>query len=251
MIRLSVNVNKFATLRNSRTAQSGSEARGVPSVVRAAQTCIDAGATGITVHARPDARHITFTDVRELATLLTPLRERVEYNIEGDPRPDLVDLVVALRPHQFTIVPVRPGEITSQAGWPADTDPAPLRQIIARMHAIGVRVSMFVDPEPEPIAWVAQLGADRIELFTEPFAIAFAQGRGAQSLPVYVEAAKRAHALGLGINAGHDLDTENLVLFREVPHLAEVSIGHALVADAVFDGLAPTVARYVQALVPA
>jgi pyridoxine 5-phosphate synthase len=248
-IRLSVNVNKVATLRNSRTPQEpGAPAAGFPSVIEAARVCIEAGAHGITVHPRPDARHITLADVRELHALLLPHRTSVEYNIEGDPRDDLVELVVELRPHQFTIVPVRPGEVTSQAGWPADTPIAPLRRLIDRVQKVGVRTSVFVDPEGDPIRWAADLGADRVELFTEPFARAFAEGEGRRSFDTYVKAAELARALGMGVNAGHDLDHRNLVLFRELPYLDEVSIGHAIFGEAVFDGLATVVKRYLAAL---
>ncbi len=250
MIRLSVNVNKVATLRNSRTAQPQDRALGVPEVTAAARVCIEAGAPGITVHPRPDARHITRADVRDLARLLAPRRDTVEYNIEGDPRPDLVELVEEVRPHQFTLVPVRPGEITSQAGWPPDTPTGPLRALIERMQAAGTRVSVFVDPAPEPIAWAAELGARRIELFTEPFAREFAAGpdRAKASFEHYARCAEQAHVYGLGINAGHDLDLENLVMFRELPYLDEVSIGHAIVARAVFDGLANVVGAYLDVL---
>jgi len=174
VIALSVNVNKVATLRNSRGGA-------VPSVLEAAQVAIDAGAQGITVHPRADARHITFRDVRELADLLAPLRGRVEYNIEGDPRPELMDLVVATRPDQCTLVPVREGEITSQAGWPPDTPRDRMREVIDRLKAAGIRVSVFVDPEPDAIEWAAGIGADRVELYTEPFARAFRQGEAAAS----------------------------------------------------------------------
>ncbi|MBV1861607.1 MAG: pyridoxine 5'-phosphate synthase [Nannocystaceae bacterium] len=250
MVRLSVNVNKIATLRNSRSAQSGLRSTGYPSVVQATRICVEAGATGITVHPRPDARHITLTDVREVAAFLAPMRDRVEYNIEGDPRPELMDLVTEIRPHQVTLVPVRPGEITSQAGWAVETPPAPMRALIERMHAVGVRVSVFVDPLPAPIDWAADLGADRIELFTEPFAQAFArnEAEGRESFETYVAAAEHAHARGLGINAGHDLDADNLPMFGGLPHLDEVSIGHAIVGDAVFEGLAPVIRRYLDVL---
>ncbi|MGH1340564.1 MAG: pyridoxine 5'-phosphate synthase [Nannocystales bacterium] len=250
MVRLSVNVNKIATLRNSRSAQSGDRSTGYPSVVEATRVCVEAGATGITVHPRPDARHITLTDVREIAAFLAPMRDRVEYNIEGDPRPELMDLVSEVRPHQVTLVPVRPGEITSQAGWAVATPVEPMRALIERMHASGVRVSVFVDPHPAPIDWAADLGADRIELFTEPFAQAFARGEaeGRASFETYAAAAEHAHARGLGINAGHDLDVHNLRLFGALPHLDEVSIGHAIVGDAVFEGLAPVVRRYLDVL---
>lgn len=246
MARLSVNVNKVATLRNSRTAQTPGP-RGVPSVRRAAEVCIASGAPGITVHPRGDARHITLADVDDLAELLKA-HPGVEFNIEGDPRPDLIESVLAVAPDQLTLVPVRPGEITSQAGWGPQTDPGPLRELVARVHARGTRVSIFVDPEPAPIEWAATLGADRVELFTEPFALAFREGRGATSFERYAAAARVAHEHGLGVNAGHDLDLDNLVLFRELPHLDEVSIGHALMAEALFDGLAPTVRRYLDVL---
>lgn len=250
MVRLSVNLNKIATVRNSRTAQTGARSIGSPSVVDGARVCIEAGATGITVHPRPDARHITLTDVRELAAFLEPYRDQVEFNIEGDPRPELMDLVAEVRPHQATLVPVRPGEITSQAGWPADTPAGPMRALIERMHAVNVRVSVFVDPELAPIDWAADLGADRVELFTEPFAQAFArsEAEGRRSFETYVKAAEHAHARGLGLNAGHDLDADNLRLFGGLPHLDEVSIGHAIVGEAIFEGLAPVVRKYLDVL---
>lgn len=250
MIRLSVNVNKVATLRNARGGA-------VPSVSEAVAVCLDAGVRGITVHPRADERHITRQDVAVLAEQLgtasrppvfpNPDDEAVEFNIEGDPRADFVDLVVAARPHQCTLVPVAPGEVTSQAGWPASTSPERLTAVIARLHAEGVRVSLFVDPEEAPIRWARRLGADRVELYTEPFAKAFASGRGPgrASLETYAAAATLAHQLGLGVNAGHDLDLENLVLFREVPHLDEVSIGHALISHALYVGLDRAVRDYL------
>jgi pyridoxine 5-phosphate synthase len=243
MINLSVNVNKVATVRNSR-------GRTIPSVVEAAKVCIDAGVQGITVHPRADARHITFADVRELATLLAPYRGRVEFNIEGDPRPDLLALVREVQPDQCTLVPVAPGEITSQAGWPATTPIDELRQVVGDLQSYRVRVSMFVDPEPAPIDWAANLGADRVELYTEPFARAFESGGDllARSVEKYTAAAQRAHERGLGINAGHDLDLHNLPTFRRVPYVEEVSIGHALISRAIFAGLAPTVREYLAVL---
>jgi pyridoxine 5-phosphate synthase len=248
MIRLSVNVNKIATLRNAR---GGS----VPSVERAVMTCLDAGAPGITVHPRADERHIRRTDVYAIAALIAGRRRAgltgVEYNIEGDPRPDLVDLVLDVRPDQCTLVPVRPGEITSQAGWALDTDPALIERIVARLKASGIRVSLFVEADEQAVGWAAARGADRVELYTEPFARAFAAGPepGRESFARYVGAANRAHQLGLGVNAGHDLDLENLTLFRHLPHLDEVSIGHALVSDAVWMGLSAAVQAYRAALV--
>lgn len=249
MVRLSVNVNKVATLRNSRHDQ-GQGTTGRPSVCRATAHCIDAGARGITVHPRPDARHITFADARDVAALLEPMRGDVEFNIEGDPRPDLVDLVLELRPDQFTLVPVRDRELTSQAGWPAATPREPLVEIIDRMQSQGTRVSVFVDPEESAIRWAASLGARRVELFTEPYARAWDRGpsEARESFGVYVRAANLAHELGMGVNAGHDLDEQNLELFSVLPHLDEVSIGHAIMAEALFDGLTRVVRRYLALL---
>jgi pyridoxine 5-phosphate synthase len=244
MVRLSVNVNKVATLRNARGGD-------VPDLIAAVRTIVGAGCRGITVHPRADERHIRRADAIAIARELEPLRDVVEYNIEGDPRPDLVDMVCELRPHQCTLVPVRPGEITSQAGWPADMareQNEALAATILRIQAAGVRVSLFVDPEEAPIRWAAALGAERIELYTEPFAVAFAAGEGAASCARYAAAAQLAHSLGLGINAGHDLDLDNLVLFRGLPHLDEVSIGHALISRALFVGLDTVVREYLDLL---
>ena len=243
MIRLSVNVNKVATIRNSRGG-------GVPSVLDAARVCIEAGAPGVTVHPRADARHITEADVRELSALLRDLGSRTEFNIEGDPRPDLTALVLEVRPTQCTLVPVRPGEITSQAGWPADTPQTALAALVSDLRKAGVRVSLFVDAEDAPIRWARDVGADRIELYTEPFARAFERGGAAAdaSFRTYAAAAELAYTLGLGVNAGHDLDLSNLVLFRTLPHLDEVSIGHALISHAVFVGLDRSVREYLSVL---
>ena len=240
MVRLSVNVNKIATVRNSRGGT-------VPSVTEAVRVCLGAGTPGITVHPRADARHITADDVREVAEMLAPLKGKVEFNIEGDPRPDLLALVREVRPDQCTLVPVRPGEITSQAGWSASTPRAELARTIADLKANGVRVSVFVDPLLAPVKWAAEVGADRIELYTEPYARAFERGPDAAhaSFGEYAEAANLAHALGMGVNAGHDLDLENLVIFRRLPYLDEVSIGHALISHALFVGLAQAVREYL------
>jgi pyridoxine 5-phosphate synthase len=243
MISLSVNVNKIATVRNSRGGN-------VPSVIEAVRECVVAGAPGITVHPRADERHITRNDVRELAALLRPLAGRVEFNIEGDPRPDLLALVHEVRPDQCTLVPVRPGEITSQAGWPPDTPRDAMSAIVRALHDDGIRVSLFVDPEPAPIRWAAAVGADRVELYTEPYARAFESGATAaqESFAGYARAADLAASLNLGVNAGHDLDLHNLVLFRSLPHLAEVSIGHALISRALFVGLKQVVGEYLAVL---
>lgn len=241
MVRLSVNVNKVATLRNSRGGA-------VPSVVEAVRVCVEAGAPGITVHPRADQRHIRPGDVYEVADALAPVRDRVEYNIEGDPRPDLIEMVEAVRPDQCTLVPVRPGELTSEAGWPTDTPKAALAEIIQRFRDCGVRVSVFVDPEPSAIDWAAELGADRVELYTEPYARAFERG-GAElnaALERYRTAAERAASNGLGVNAGHDLDLANLPTFLSLAPIDEVSIGHALMARALFAGLGPVVTEYLR-----
>jgi pyridoxine 5-phosphate synthase len=238
--KLSVNVNKVATLRNSR---GGSD----PDVLEAVATCVAAGAPGITVHPRADARHIKTSDVYGIAELLKRSPE-IEFNIEGDPRPDLLELVLKVRPAQCTLVPVRPGEVTSQAGWPADTAVGELASIVGGIKKIGVRVSLFIDPGPDAVKWAAAVGGDRVELYTEPFARAFETGRGDASLKTYAEAAELAHSLGLGVNAGHDLDLKNLSLFRLLPHLQEVSIGHALVSHALYVGLERSVRDYLHAL---
>jgi pyridoxine 5-phosphate synthase len=243
-INLSVNVNKVATLRNSR---GGSE----PSVLDAVRVCVGAGAPGITVHPRADQRHITPADVRAIASQLGKLGSfprHIEYNLEGDPRPDFLDLVAEVRPTQCTVVPVKPGEITSQAGWPAATPGATIEKIAGDLKRLGVRVSLFVDPVPDAVRWAADRGGDRVELYTEPFARAFAAGSGEASFKSYVAAAELAHSLGLGVNAGHDLDLHNLPLFRRLPHLAEVSIGHALVSHALFVGLQRSVRDYLDVL---
>jgi len=243
MVQLSVNVNKVATLRNSRGGR-------VPSVLAAVRVCVDAGTPGITVHPRADARHITRTDVFEVAALLRSLDRHVEYNIEGDPRPDLIAMVMEVKPTQCTLVPVRPGEITSQAGWSSSTPRAPMISTVRLLRDGGVRVSLFVDPEEEPIRWAADMGADRVELYTEPFARAFELGPQAaqESYAVYSRAAELASSLGMGVNAGHDLDLQNLKMFRSLPHLAEVSIGHALVSHALFVGLDRSVREYLNVL---
>ena len=242
-VKLSVNVNKVATVRNSR---GGS----IPSVIEAVRTCIDAGAPGITVHPRADERHITTADVHEIAGELAPLKGRVEFNIEGDPRPGFLDLVLAVKPDQCTLVPVKPGEITSEAGWPADTPADALAGIVGALKANGVRVSLFVDPEPAAIEWARTMGADRVELYTEPFARAFERGPAAASASFakYAAASNLAFDLGVGVNAGHDLDLKNLTLFKTLPHLDEVSIGHALISRAIFVGLGRVVKEYLAAL---
>ena len=243
MVKLSVNVNKVATLRNSRGGR-------VPSVLDAVRVCIDAGAPGITVHPRGDRRHITPEDVRAIARVLRDRHPGIEFNIEGDPRRELLDLVDEVQPDQCTLVPVAPGEITSQAGWQPGAATRDLPQVIERLRSRGVRVSVFVDAQPDPIRWAASAGADRVELYTEPFARAFEIGAdtGAESFAQYVECARLAHDVGLGVNAGHDLDLANLVRFRTLPFLDEVSIGHAIVSRALFVGLSTVVREYLRVL---
>ena len=243
MIHLSVNVNKVATIRNSRGGT-------VPSVLDAVDVCVDAGAPGITVHPRADERHITRADVHAIALRLRERAPGVEYNIEGDPRPDLVELVEAVKPTQCTLVPVAPGEVTSQAGWRPGAQRERLPAVIARLRGLGIRVSVFVDAAADPIQWAASAGADRVELYTEPFARAFERG-GPDLDGVFdrfASAAQLAHQLGLGVNAGHDLDLHNLPRFRTLPFLAEVSIGHAIVSRALFVGLATVVREYLDVL---
>ena len=244
MINLSVNVNKVATLRNSRGGH-------IPSVLRAVDTRTAAGAPGITVHPRHDERHIRPDDVREISALLKARTGRhVEFNIEGDPIPSLLDLVVSVKPDQCTLVPVTPGEITSHAGWSPETSIDRLGGIVARLKGAGIRVSVFVDPEPAPVRWAAKVGADRVELYTEPFARAYAESEdaGRRSFERYEAAAIVAHECGLGINAGHDLDLDNLRLFKTLPHLDEVSIGHALISHALWVGLDRAVRDYLDAV---
>ena len=243
MIRLSVNVNKVATLRNSRGGK-------VPSVLEAVGVCVSAGAPGITVHPRADRRHITPDDVRGIAATLRKQPRRVEFNIEGDPRPELLALVDEVRPEQCTLVPVIPGEITSHAGWMPGVNTDGLAEVVESLRARGIRVSLFVDPRPEPIRWAASVGADRIELYTEPFARAYEAGEdaGRTSFAVFADAAKLARSLGVGVNAGHDLDLDNLRTFRALPHLDEVSIGHAIISRAVFAGLHTVVREYLDVL---
>lgn len=216
-------------------------------MLEAVRACIRAGTPGITVHPRTDRRHITTQDVYQIAEFLKS-SAHVEYNIEGDPRPDLLDIVLKVRPSQCTLVPVKAGEITSQAGWPSDTPVDELSRVVTGMKKLGIRVCLFVDPVSEAVRWAAAIGADRVELYTEPFARAFESREGQKSFETYAEAAELAHSLGLGVNAGHDLDLENLRLFRTLPHLAEVSIGHALISHALYVGLERSVRDYLNAL---
>jgi pyridoxine 5-phosphate synthase len=244
--QLSVNVNKVALVRNTRHL-------GIPSVLRAAELCLQAGAHGITVHPRPDERHIRAADVHELATLLRDWPGR-EYNIEGNPTQNLMGFIRATRPQQCTFVPDSEEQFTSDHGWDlADAGVRErLRPLVAEARALGVRVSLFMDPIPALMAHARALGADRVELYTEPYAAAWASGDPAArraELARYAAAAQAALAVGLGVNAGHDLNRHNLTPFlRAVPGVAEVSIGHALIADALELGYVATVAAYLDCL---
>jgi len=241
MTRLSVNLNKIALLRNARTL-------GIPSVTRAATIALDAGCHGITVHPRPDARHIRIDDVRELAALLKS-RPAAEFNIEGNPFEGLVAIAREVMPQQCTLVPDEPGAVTSDHGWDIDRDGARLRPLVAELKAAGIRVSLFMDPVPAAMVAVRDLGADRIELYTEPYARAFGSAGERAEVEKYAAAARAAQQAGLGINAGHDLNQQNLPRFLSgVPGVLEVSIGHALVADALEAGLAATVRGYLAAI---
>jgi pyridoxine 5-phosphate synthase len=241
MTRLSVNLNKIALLRNSR-------ALGIPSVTRAATIALDAGAYGITVHPRPDARHIRSDDVHELSALLKN-RADAEFNIEGNPFEGLVEIARAVRPQQCTLVPDDPAAVTSDHGWDVARDGQRLAPLIAELKSLGIRVSMFMDPLPDAMTAVRALGADRVELYTEPYARAFGTAHEDASLAEYAGAARAAQRAGLGVNAGHDLNQQNLPRFLSaVADVLEVSIGHALIADAIEAGLAPTVRNYLGAI---
>jgi pyridoxine 5-phosphate synthase len=240
MTKLSVNLNKVALLRNSRTI-------GIPSVIRAAELCIEGGAQGITVHPRPDERHIRRSDVRELAVLLREHPD-IEYNIEGNPFPEFMDLVAEVRPHQVTLVPDAPGAVTSDHGWQLAESAERLEPLIAQLARGGARVILFMDVTSDEWALAKGLGADRVELYTEPYAAAHARGDASAALAQCIAASEGATRAGLGVNAGHDLNLRNLPDFRRVPNVLEVSIGHALIADALERGLPATVRAYLDAL---
>lgn len=237
MVRLSVNINKVATLRNARGGN-------VPDVVKVALDCERFGAQGITVHPRPDERHIRRLDVAELKKVIS-----TEFNIEGNPTRDFIDLVVKTVPAQVTLVPDDPGQLTSDHGWDTIKHKDRLKEIIAEFHRNGIRTSIFVDPETEMVKHAMQTGTDRIELYTESYAREYSSGREAAIRP-FIEAAKTAANVGLGLNAGHDLNLDNLAFFaRNIPGLLEVSIGHALICDALYFGLENTIQMYRRALI--
>lgn len=236
MTKLSVNINKVATLRNARGGN-------VPNVVKVALDCEKFGADGITVHPRPDERHIRRADVFDLRPLL-----RTEFNIEGYPSPEFIDMVLKVKPHQVTLVPDSPTQLTSNAGWDTRTHFGFLSEVLEAFKKAGIRTSVFVAAEATHIEWAAKAGADRVELYTEPYATAYPQDKEAAVAP-FVEAAQVARSLGLGLNAGHDLSLQNLSYFhRCIPWLDEVSIGHALISDALYLGLEQTIHEYKNCL---
>lgn len=229
---LSVNINKIATLRNARGENR-------PSVTQAAEDCQRFGADGITVHPRPDERHIRRSDVMQLRPIV-----RKEFNIEGHPTPEFMDLVMRARPEQVTLVPDAPDAITSNAGWAVTAHFDELAAIAERLTALGIRCSIFVDPDPEMVRAAARAGADRVELYTKPYADLYPTDPEAAVAP-YIEAARAAHSAGVGVNAGHDLNLENLAYFAQhMPYLDEVSIGHALICDALYLGLEEAIRQY-------
>jgi pyridoxine 5-phosphate synthase len=238
MTKLSVNINKIATLRNSRGGNN-------PDVVQAAMDVQRFGADGVTVHPRPDERHIRYQDVRDIKKIIV-----TEFNIEGNPQEQkFVDLVLETKPHQVTLVPDALGQITSNHGWDTLKNKAYLKEIIGVFKKAGIRVSIFVDPVSEMVEGAAETGTDRIELYTEGYATNFAEGKKKEAVTPYIEAAKTATALGLGLNAGHDLDLHNLQYFKQnIPFLDEVSIGHALIVDAIYLGLENSVQLYKRQL---
>ena len=238
MTRLSVNINKIATLRNSRGGDN-------PNLVQVARDCERFGAEGITVHPRPDERHIRYQDVYDLSAILS-----TEFNIEGNPKESkFVELVLANKPHQVTLVPDTLGQLTSDHGWDTIKEQSYLKEIIGVFKKAGIRVSIFVDPNEKMVDAAASTGTDRIELYTEMYAKQFAAGNKEKAIEPYINAAALAKKLGLGINAGHDLDRFNLpYLIQSIPSIDEVSIGHALISDALYLGLENTIQLYKRAL---
>jgi pyridoxine 5-phosphate synthase len=240
MTRLSVNINKIATLRNSRGGNN-------PNLIQVAKDCEAFGAEGITVHPRPDERHIRYKDVYDLKQNIS-----TEFNIEGNPKEDkFVELVLANQPAQVTLVPDALNQLTSDHGWDTIKEQAYLKVIIAKFKNAGIRVSIFVDPNEAMVEAAATTGTDRIELYTESYAKAFEAGKKEEIIQAYIKAAEKAKQLGLGINAGHDLDRHNLpYLIQQIPFIDEVSIGHALISDALYLGLENTIQLYKRALSP-
>lgn len=238
MTRLSVNINKIATLRNARGGN-------IPDILQVARDCERFGAQGITVHPRPDERHIRYEDVRQLTKIVT-----TEFNIEGNPIPEFMDLVLEVRPTQVTLVPDAPDALTSNAGWDVAHHFDFLSNVIKHFVEAGIRTSIFVGTDCENISWAAKTGCQRVELYTEPYAAAWLRGKQEEVVTDFVRAAQYASSLGLAVNAGHDLNLDNLHFFaKKVIPLDEVSIGHALIADALYLGLEETIRRYRQQLI--
>lgn len=236
MTRLSVNINKVATLRNARGGNN-------PDVIKVAQDCEAFGAQGITVHPRPDERHIRYTDVVELSRVA-----KTEFNIEGYPDRRFVDLIKSVKPAQATLVPDPPNAITSSAGWDTITHQHLLREVISEIKSAGVRVSIFLDPNVKLVEAAASAGAHRVELYTEPYATAYENNK-TEAVRPYIQTAREALKCGLGVNAGHDLDLNNLAyLIQQIPEIDEVSIGHALICDALYYGLENTIQMYLRQL---
>lgn len=236
MTKLSVNINKVATLRNARGGNN-------PDVVKVALDCESFGADGITVHPRPDERHIRRADVFDLRGVL-----RTEFNIEGYPSKEFIDLVLRAKPTQVTLVPDKPDQLTSNAGWDTKANLSFLTDVLDTFSKAGIRTSVFVGTELEMLDYAAKVGTDRVELYTEPYASLYPKDRE-QAVTPFVEAARRARSLGLGLNAGHDLSLENLAYFHaQIPWLDEVSIGHALICDALYLGLKTTIEEYKKCL---
>ena len=236
MTQLSVNINKVATLRNARGGK-------VPDLLQVASDLQQMGAQGITIHPRPDERHIRYADARALPAVVT-----TELNIEGNPNPKFIDLVLEVQPHQVTLVPDGPDALTSNVGWDTQTHQAYLREIIDRCQAAGIRTSIFVDPDVEMVAAARDTGADRIELYTESYAVDFPQNTEVAIAP-FIAAAEKAQQCGLGLNAGHDLSLDNIAFFTQnILGLLEVSIGHALISEALYLGFEKVIASYLQKL---
>lgn len=236
MTKLSVNINKVATIRNSRGGN-------IPDLLQVAVDCQKFGAEGITIHPRPDERHIRYADVFDLQPRIT-----TEFNIEGNPTPKFISLIERIRPNQVTLVPDTEDTLTSDAGWDTITHKSFLTDIVGEFQALGIRTSIFVDPDPEIIKMVSDIGADRIELYTGPYAEEYTKDRESAIAP-YIEAATVAKKLGLGVNAGHDLNLDNLnYIYKNIPWLKEVSIGHSLISDALYYGLQKTIEAYKRCL---
>lgn len=237
MTKLSVNINKIATIRNARGGN-------IPNVTEAAIKCQKFGADGITVHPRPDERHIRYSDVREIKPIIT-----TEFNIEGYPSKDFLELVTEVLPHQVTLVPDSPDAITSNSGWDTKKHLGLLKEVIKHLQSYGIRTSIFVDTQEQNISYASETGTDRIELYTEPYAAEYLANKE-KAVEIFKRAAIQGHRQGLKINAGHDLDLKNLGYFiKNVPHLSEVSIGHALISDALYLGLENTINLYKRAII--